>query len=761
MPRDERGLPDPGASLPIESTDGAESWPELPTPPSDAPNVVIVVLDDVGFAQLGCYGGPVETPNIDRLASRGLRYANFYTCGICSPTRASLLTGRNAHAVGHGAIPEMSSGFRGYNGHIPKEAGTVAEMLRVNGYNTWALGKWHNTPVPETTVAGPFDRWPLGLGFEQFYGFLGGMTSQWEPALFRDNHPVDRPPNDGYHLSEDLADKAIDLIAEQHAVNPSKPFFLWLAFGACHAPHHVPLSYIERYRGRFDHGWDRERELIFERQQRLGLLPDGARIPPANPRIQAWDELGDDERRVYSRQQEVFAGFLDHTDAQIGRVLEILERTNQLDDTMVILVSDNGASADSGLEGVDQYLRTMDPEAPPADLLSALDDLGGPQCVNEYAAGWAQAGNTPFRWFKAQVHSGGVRDPLIISGPATANVQGEVRHQFHHVVDIVPTILDQVGISPPTDLCGVTQMPLHGVSMTYSVDTSSAPSTRRSQHFESLGNRAFFHDGWKAVTTHYAPYPDAVPQHSFDEDEWELYHVAADPSECIDLAGSNPKKLRELQARWWAAAGRYELLPLDSSDWWDRATGREGPGIVDSRVTTYFSRVRIPGLCTPNLIQRSHAITAEITVPAVGAEGILCVAGERTSGFSFYVREQTLVYWYSYLGNHSVVRSKKEIPLDCRSTVGVEIEGLEPRAALARLTINGEHSGEIRIPLLAPVWFSLDAPFEIGRTSCRPIVGEFNCPFEYSGDIHRVVVECEPPLTADRDLVIEEALRRQ
>lgn len=756
----ERGRYDASAVTGMTSTDSVEAWPELPKAPRGAPNVLVVVLDDVGFAQLGCYGGPVDTPHIDRLASRGLRYANFHTCGICSPTRAALLTGRNAHAVGHGAIPEMSSGFPGYDAYIPPSAGTVAEQLRANGYNTWALGKWHNTPVPETTVAGPFDRWPLGLGFESFYGFLGGMTSQWEPSLFRDNHPVETPRRPDYHLSEDLADEAIELIGAQHASAPEKPFLLWLAFGACHAPHHAPREHIERYRGRFDHGWDRERELTFGRQGELGLLPDGARIPPRNTGVRAWDELSEDERRVYARQQEVFAGFLEHTDAQVGRVVDILERTGQLDDTLVFVVSDNGASADSGPEGIDQYLRTMDADAPAVDPLPLLDELGGPKHVNEYAAGWAQAGNTPFRWFKAQVHGGGVRDPLIVSGPATADVQGQVRHQLHHAVDVVPTILELTGIESPAVLRGVTQMPLHGVSMAAGIGDGSAPSPRRSQHFESLGNRAIIHDGWKAVTAHYAPYPNAVEQRSFEDDRWELYHVAEDPSECTDLAAAEPEKLRELQALWWAAAGSHDVLPLDSTDWWERKSAREDRSGALRDEVTYHSRVRLPGLCAPVLFHRSHSIHAAVNLPADGAEGVLCVAGERTSGFTLYVHENRLAYCYSYLGEHSLARSERELRAG-HSVLGVEVERRESRAARATLTIDGEPAGSVEIPLLTPVWFSLDAPFEVGRSTCRPVEGEYVCPYAFNGEIELLTVAGRPGSERDHKKEIEHAQRQQ
>ncbi|MBW2622204.1 MAG: arylsulfatase, partial [Deltaproteobacteria bacterium] len=491
-------------------------WPGRVTPPQGSPNVVFIILDDVGFSQFGCYGSNIDTPHMDRLASNGLFYNNFHTTALCSPTRACLLTGRNHHSVGTGIIIELASGYPGYNSRIPRNAATIAQILKERGYNTFAVGKWHNTPEDETSLAGPFDRWPLGMGFERFYGFLGGDTSQWNPDLVYDNHRIPSPTRDGYHLSEDIVDKSMEFVLDQKQVAPEKPFFLWMAFGACHAPHHAPEEFIDKYKGKFDKGWDHEREEVLARQKEMGIVPQNTELAPRNRGVKAWDTLSDDERRLFARMQEVYAGFLDHTDYHIGRFLNFLEDVGQMDNTMIVLISDNGASREGGANGsvnenrfFNQISETVE------DSLAMLDELGGPRTFNHYPRGWAMAGNTPLKRYKQNTHGGGIRDPLIIHWPRGIKDKGGIRTQYHHVIDLVPTVLEAVGIEAPEMVNGVSQKPIEGTSMLYSFNNAEAPDRKEVQYYEMFGHRGVWHNGWKAVTYH-----SWAQRGNFDDDKW-------------------------------------------------------------------------------------------------------------------------------------------------------------------------------------------------------------------------------------------------
>ncbi|MGZ4734974.1 MAG: arylsulfatase, partial [Acidimicrobiia bacterium] len=528
-------------------------------PGDDAPNVVVILLDDTGFAHFGCYGSDIDTPNIDRLAANGLQYTNFHVTPLCSPTRAALLTGRNHHSVGMRCLANFNTGYPNMTGHISNHAATVAEVLRDEGYTTFAVGKWHLCQMAEASPAGPFDQWPLQRGFDRFYGFLEGETDQYSPDLTYDNHRVDAPARaeDGYHLSEDLVDRAIGFIHDTKSVRPDRPFFCYLAFGATHAPHQAPDDDMAKYRGRFDAGWDVARERWFARQAELGLVPDGTELAPRNPGVEPWDELSQNQRTLAARLQEAFAAFLDHTDAQIGRFIDDLADLGELDNTLVFVLSDNGASQEGGPFGVLHEMKFFNGILEtPDQAIAQLDEIGGPHSHSNYPWGWAQAGNTPFKWYKQNTHEGGVHVPLVVHWPNGIAERGGIRRQFHHVNDIVPSIYDVLEVQPPDVYRGRDQMPVTGTSMRYTFDDPVEPSRKSVQYFEMAGHRGIYADGWKAVTRHQAGVP-------YDDDVWELYHVAEDFSECHDLASTMPDKLDDMIATWWIEAEKYGVLPLD------------------------------------------------------------------------------------------------------------------------------------------------------------------------------------------------------
>lgn len=645
--------------------DSSAWWPPLLEAPEGAPNVVLVLLDDVGYAQFGCYGSDIATPCFDRLAAEGLRYANFHTTSLCSPTRAALLTGRNHHSNGMARVVELASGFPGYDAVIPKENGFLSEILLRNGYATFAVGKWHLTPATEQTMGSPRDRWPLGRGFERYYGFMGGETDQYHPDLVYDNHQVSPPrtPEEGYHLTEDLADHAILFIQDLRAAAPGKPFFLYLTPGACHAPHQAPASFIDRYRGRFDHGWDRWREEVFARQLSGGLLPEGTELSGRPSWVPAWDSLSDDERRLYARMMEVYAGFLTHTDAQIARVLDFIGSQGELGNTVVIVMSDNGASAEGGPRGSfnELYFFNFVPESLEENL-RRVDDLGTPRAHNHYPWGWAWAGNTPLKRFKRDTHEGGVADPMIVHWPARIGHPGENRHQYVHAIDVMPTLLEAIGIEPPVEINGVEQNPIEGVSFAYTLTDGSAPSRHVTQYYEMLGSRALYRDGWKAVTFHTAPfiaYDGTDVSKPFDEDVWELYHVAEDFSEVHDLAEAEPGKLAELQELWWEEAEKYQVLPLNNQParFRDRRYQRE-------RYVYYPGIGELPQAMAPNLINRPFLIAADLNVPADGdPSGMIAMQGSHTGGYAVYLAGRRLHYVYNYLGSQiTTISASVELP---------------------------------------------------------------------------------------------------
>lgn len=718
-----------------------------------APHLLFIVLDDVGFADLGCYGSEIATPNMDRLASAGLRYSNFHTTGVCSPTRASLLTGRNPHAVGMGSIAEWATGFAGYQGRVSNRAATLAEMIRPHGYNCMAVGKWHLMPSFEATAAGPFHSWPLSRGFDRWYGFHGALTDQWHPELFEDNHAIDRPDRPGYHLSEDLVDRAKALVSDQQSAAPGKPFFLYLAFGACHWPLHVPRALIERYRHRYDDGWDAIRAARFARQRELGIIADDVELAPPNPGVRPWAALSTEERRLAARQMEVYAAFVEHTDVQVGRMLDHLEAMGLLEETAVVLLSDNGATPEGGQWGaVNGRKHLMSEPETLEDGLAAMDRLGDPTTFSIYAAGWAQAGNTPLKWYKKDTHGGGVRDPLIICWPGRTNDAGGVRSQYHHVIDIVPTVLELLGIEAPETHQGVEQLPIHGVSMAYTFDRPEAPTARHTQAFELLGDRAIWHNGWKAVAKH-------VQGEEFDDDRWELYHLERDFSECHDLADANPTKLREMIERWWAEAARFDMLPLD-----DREFARAAANVAARARRTYTydpGMSRIDRTRGPDITDRSHRIAAEVDIPSEGASGVLLTAGSRFAGYVMYLDgEGHLCYEYSFSERiRHRARAPRPVPPG-RQTFEYRFTRTGPRCGTGSLWIDGVEVASVDIPKTWPV-ITMTGGVHCGRDGGNPVSDAYTPPFPFTGTLHRVRVEVGADGTTDPNATLRADLAEQ
>ncbi len=707
-------------------------WPEEPRPPKASPNVVIILLDDTGFAHFGCYGSSIDTPNIDNLASNGLRFTGFHTTALCSPSRACLLTGRNHHPVGMRALSNFDTGYPNMRGAVTNHAATLAEMLREFGYATFAAGKWHLAPMRDASAAGPYDQWPLQRGFDRYYGFLQGETDQFHPELTHDNHPIEPPPppEGGYHVSEDLVDRSIGFLRDLKAVRPDRPFFLYLAFGATHAPHQAPREYLEKYRGRFDAGWDRVREQWFERQKELGIVPQGTELAPRNPGVRPWEELSENQKRFALRLQEAFAGFLDHTDEQIGRLVASLAELGELDDTLVFLLSDNGASQEGGPDGVMDEFKYFN--AVPEDIdtvLQRLDDIGGPHSHTNYPWGWAQAGNTPLKWYKQNTFGGGVRDPLIIHWRNRIKDRGGIRHQFHHVTDIVPTVLEELGIDPPTSVRGYRQMPIHGTSMSYALDDADAPSRKQVQYFEMFGHRGIWLDGWKAVSYHRRGAP-------YDDDEWELYHLEEDFSETRNLAIERPDKLRELIDRWWVEAGKHDVLPLDDRNV-ELFGGTPRPGTPHAqREYVYRPPIsHLPADASPRLGGRSWQITAEIERPDDQCEGVLVAQGTYNTGFSFYVKENRLVFDYNYFTQHTRVTSEIDLPIG-RCQAGVRFVRRD-RSAEVTLVIDGAVAGRAHVPQILRMLGSTG--LDVGRDSLSPVTDDYEAPFEFTGRIHRLV----------------------
>lgn len=766
--RDTLPIPDPAFAGRIGST-YANSSPDFPAgvaPPRDAPNVVLILLDDVGFGQPSTFGGPVELAALDRLAQRGLRYNRFHTTALCTPTRAALLTGRNHHVSGFGAITNIATGFPGYNGVWPRNTACVAEVLRGNGFATAAFGKWHNTPEWEMSPAGPFDRWPNRLGFDHWYGFMGADSNQWDPQLFVNTACHVRPESRrGVHLDEDLADRAIDWIRLQRAVDPQRPFFLYYAPGTAHSPHHAPVDWLLRYRGRFEHGWDAEREATFRRQLASGVIPGDAMLTPRPAEIPPWADFSVDERKVAARLMEAFAAALSHCDHQVGRVIGELETQGIADNALVIYVAgDNGPSAEGTLRGAVNKWAVLNgmPETTEQQL-AQLDLIGGPHTYSNYPVGWAWAGSAPMQWVKQIAsHFGGTRNGMVISWPERIGDRGALREQFHHCIDVVPTILDAVGLQAPSSVNGVTQGAIDGVSMKYTFDAKDAASRRRTQYFEMMGNRAIYHDGWVAGARHRGPLPwqsegSAAPG-DFESDPWELYEVSADFSQARDLAALRPDKLAELRTLWQGEAERSQVFPLD-----DRYTERFHQGPATARDKTQFSFqpgvFRIPESCAPNLKGRSHRIIADISLNAQGTSGMIVTAGGRFGGYALYLREGRAYYVHNLCGlERYTVASPAPLgigrgTLTLTFTTEINKPGSGGRAVLSDAT---GVLAEVRIPRTVPFLYSYTETFDIGLDTGSPVDETYSCPFEFGGEIHSVRIEVLDEL-AEQDRIAEAA----
>lgn len=735
-------------------------WPEINKPEKGSPNVLYIVLDDIGFGQLGCYGSEIHTPNIDNLAAGGLRYTNWRTTALCSPTRSCLLNGRNHHSNGMAAITEAATGFPGYNGRIPKANGFISEILKDKGFNTFALGKWHLGPAEETTMAGPFDGWPLGRGFERYYGFLGGETNQWDPDLVYDNHMIDPPyrPEEGYHLSKDLADKTIQFIKDSHVVTPEKPFFTYLAFGAGHAPHHAPKEYIERYKGKFDKGWDKMREDVLEAQKAMGIMPHHVELPPRNPGVKAWDELSEDEKKLFARMQEVFAAFVTHCDEQIGRVIDFLKETGKYENTLIVLVSDNGASGEGGPNGsVNENIFFNMFEDSLEENLKMIDKIGGPETFNHYPMGWTMAGNTPFKMWKRFTYEGGVADPCIFHWPAGIKDKGGIRNQFHHATDIVPTLLEVLNIKAPEYINGHHQSPIEGVSMAYSFENPDAKTQKDVQYFEMIGTRAIWYDGWKAVTTHQ---PGASTS-DFENDTWELYHVDEDPNELHDLAEKHPKILKQMIERWWVEAGKYKVLPLDDRQQ-ERLAERKPQYNSEMKRYIYYPGIApIPESAAPDTKNISHSITADLIIPDSSAEGVILSQGSIFGGFSLYTKGGKLIYYYGLSGKGNY-RMESDIDLPTGEvTVSYHFEKTGDNKGIGRIFIGNEQAGEIEMPHTIPIAYSLAGEgLCCGRDPGAPVSPDYAPPFEFTGTIKRVVIDLEGEKEPDHKKQFKAAMAR-
>ena len=720
-------------------------WPEIPQPAKGSPNIVVILLDDTGFAHFGCYGSTIETPNVDRLATGGLRYTNFHTTALCSPTRACLLTGRNHHTVGMRAVSNMRSGFPHLRGHISNHAATVAELLSDEGYGTYCVGKWHLTPMANCSAAGPFDQWPLQRGFGRFYGFLGGETDQFHPELTIDNHHVEAPsgPLDGYHLSEDLVDQAIGFLHDDRSVYPDRPFFMYLAFGATHAPHHAPPEYLDKYRGRFDQGWDIVRDEWFNRQLKLGVIPDDTVLAPHNPGVLPWDDLSENERALACRLQEAFAAMLDHTDAQIGRLVEGLRHLGALDNTLIMVLSDNGASQEGGPTGVLDEMKFFNfvPEDPDT-AVERLDEIGGPHSHSNYPWGWAQAGNCPMRWYKQTTHGGGVRDPLIVHWPNGIESPGGIREQFHHITDITPTLLDLAGIDPPAERRGIQQIPMAGTSLGYTLNDPETATRREVQYFEMFGHRAIWVDGWKAVTRH-------EPGNDYDAETWELFHLDVDVSETNNLASAEPDRLTRMVDLWWEEAERHGVLPLD-----DRTIelfrDPPRPGSVHAK-RTYRYRTPIshlPSGSGAGLGNRSFVIEAHVERPA-GAEGVLLATGSTNVGLSLFVQKDHLLFDYNIFHDHHIIRSLSPLPVG-DSLLGVHF-ARDGSTGTATLLVDGSPAGSMDVPFVVRMLGS--AGMDIGRDAYSPISDLYEGPFPFQGVFRELVIHLP-----DREDSLEDAV---
>jgi arylsulfatase A-like enzyme len=726
-----------------------EDWPKPPTAPAGAPNVVVILLDDVGFGQVSTFGGPVPTPQLDKLAAQGLKYNELHTTAICGPSRAALITGRNHHNAGSGFLAEWATGFPSYNNMIHKSTATMGTVLRDNGYSTSWFGKNHNTPDWESSIAGPFERWPTGMGFDYFYGFIGGETHQYYPVIFENTTPVEpkKSPEQGYHFMTDMTDRAIEWMKYSKSVAPQKPLLVYFAPGAAHAPHHAPKEWRDRFKGQFDAGWDKVREETYQRQLKLGVIPPDTKLTPRPEWVKAWDTLSADERKLYARLMENFAGYLAFTDHETGRLLNAIKELPDADNTLIIyIVGDNGASSEGGFSGTINEVKSLSGfQTPVEDVLKHIDEIGGPNTEPHYPVGWAWAGNAPFQWVKQVAsHLGGTRTPMVVSWPARIKDVGGVRSQFTHLIDVLPTILEASKIPAPKVVDGVQQKPMDGVSFLPTFDAPNAPQVHNRQYFEIFSNRAIYDKGWMASAQHTFPWRQDYAPGNWDKDKWELYNLNDDFSQANDLAATQPKKLAEMKALFDREAEKNHVYPLD-----DRGTGRlvtpkPTPSDPDrTQFTFYAGATRLAETAAPNTKNKSHTITADVVIPEKGGEGVIVAEGGASAGFSLFVQGGRLVYHYNWFDeDRYVVTSSEPLPPG-RSIVKFDFiydgEGAG-KGGVGTLFINGKKVGEGRIEKTIAARFGIDT-FGVGADTGSPVSNTYKPPFAFTGTVDKVVID--------------------
>jgi arylsulfatase len=771
-------IPDPEhePSQVLDAKDPAATFPPIAPlrPPAGAPNVLVVLLDDVGFAASSAFGGPISTPTAERLAADGLKFNRFHTTALCAPTRQALLTGRNHHTVGMGVITELATSAPGYSSLRPNTCAPLAKTLTLNGYSTAQFGKCHEVPVWQTSPMGPFDAWPSkGGGFEYFYGFIGGETNQYYPAIYEGTVPVEpeKTPDEGYHFTEDMTDKAIAWVRQQKALMPDKPFFVYYAPGATHAPHHVPPDWSAKYKGRFDQGWDALREEIFSRQKELGVVPPECELTPRHEEIPAWDDVSDELKPILARQMEVYAGFLEHTDHQIGRLVDALDELGVLEDTLVYyIIGDNGASAEGTVQGSFNELLMLNGAAALETtefMKSKIELFGTPAAYNHYAVGWAHALDTPYQWTKQVAsHWGGTRNGTIVHWPNGFDARGEIRSQFHHVIDVAPTVLDAAGLPEPAVVDGVEQRPIEGVSMRYAFPDAGAVERRGTQYFEMFCNRGIYHEGWAAVTRHSTPWVMTPELPALDEDVWELYDTSTDWSQCHDLAAEMPEKLAELQALFLEEARKYSVLPLD-----DRRVERFNadlagrPTLIKGNSQMLFAGMgRLTENVLLNVKNKSHAVTAEIVVPDGGAEGVIVAQGGEFGGWSLYLKDGRPTYCYNLFGlQRSKAAGSARVPA---GTHQVRMEFAYDGGGLAKggtvtLYVDGQEVGQGRVEATQPMMFSGDETADVGRDTASPVSDDYEGEASiFTGTVSWVQIDLgEDAEDADHLITPEERLR--
>lgn len=778
------GTPFPG-KIGKTVSQSSPAWPAEAKPKEGSPNVLFWILDDVGYGQISAYGGLVETPNIDRLANNGLRYTNMHTTALCSPTRSCILTGRNHHSNGIAAVTEMSTGYPGYNGRMPFENGMISEILLEEGYNTFCVGKWHLNPPMDGTPAGPYKRWPLGRGFERFYGFLNGETNQWYPDIIYDNHSVNQPrsPEEGYHLTEDLTDKAIQFIFDSHVNDPDKPFFMYYATGAAHAPHHVSKEWIDKYKGKFDMGWDKYREIVFKKQKELKLFAEDAVLSDHDPDVAEWDMLSADEKKLFARYMEIYAGFISHADDQFGSLISSLEKIGELDNTIIIVVSDNGASSEGGTAGAFNEMSAFNSLTEDfSEVFKKMDELGGPKSYNHYPWGWSWAGNTPFKRWKKEVYRGGCTDNMIIHWPKGISSKGELRSQYTHAIDIMPTLLELLNFKSPDQIKGVTQSPVEGVSFAHTLNDPDANSKHNTQYFEMFGCRAIDHDGWRAVCGWPGPnYAEGLKNgykfgeeitpeilKDLDSSGWELFNIKDDPTESRNVAKENPEKLKELIDLWWSEAVKYKVLPLDGSTLLRFKEKRPSVKENKNEYTFYSGLSVVPIGNIPKVFNRPHNIIAEVEIPEGGAEGVILAQGGIAGGYTMFIKDKKLHYVYNYLGFEQFeLISEEEIP-EGKFTLkfrflptGIpKIKEGKGTPGNAHLYINDKLVSEQKFPYTVPFTFGI-VGISCGYDFGEAVSDKYKAPFTFTGKIFDVKVEVYGELINDMLLEIKSVMSRQ